>query len=375
MFLLNRLVILLVTIVRVRLPHPRSGDSRGQGTFLALSADKQTCNYDIECSNHHPSLSTLRPKGMSRSKKKWWPIYTNLPVDVRVTLTHPMSGDSQGQETFSEPSADKQTRNYDTECSNYHPSLSTLRPKELTRRKMKWRAIYTNLPVDVIVRLPHPWSGYSRGQETFTAPSADKQARNYDIECSNHHIHLSTVRSKGFSHSKMKWWAIYRNLPVDVTVKLPHPRSWDSQGQEKFLAPSANKQIRDYDIESSNTHPSLSTPRPKGLSRSKMKWWAIYRNFPVDVMVRIPHPWSGYRWGQETFLAPSPDKQTRNYDIECSNHHPSLSTLRPKGFNHSKMKWWAIYRNLPVDVILRLTHYMSADSQGQETFLSPSANK
>ena len=28
-----------------------------------------------------------------------------------------------------------------------------------------------------------------------------------------------------------------------------------------------------------------------------------------------------------TFLAPSADKQTRNYDTECSNYHPSLSTL------------------------------------------------
>ena len=31
----------------VRLPHPRSGDSQGQETLLAPSADKQTHNYDI----------------------------------------------------------------------------------------------------------------------------------------------------------------------------------------------------------------------------------------------------------------------------------------------------------------------------------------
>ena len=43
----------------VKLPHPRSGDSQGQETFLAPSADKQTRNYDTECLNHHPSLSTL----------------------------------------------------------------------------------------------------------------------------------------------------------------------------------------------------------------------------------------------------------------------------------------------------------------------------
>ena len=40
--------------------------------------------------------------------------------------------------------------------------------------------IYTNLPVNAIVRLPHPQSGDSQGQETFLAPSADKQTRNYD---------------------------------------------------------------------------------------------------------------------------------------------------------------------------------------------------
>ena len=29
-----------------RLPHPRSGDSQGQETFLVPSANKQTCNYE-----------------------------------------------------------------------------------------------------------------------------------------------------------------------------------------------------------------------------------------------------------------------------------------------------------------------------------------
>ena len=40
-------------------------------------------------------------------------IYTNLAVDVKVRLPHPRSGVSQSQETFLEPSADKETRNYD----------------------------------------------------------------------------------------------------------------------------------------------------------------------------------------------------------------------------------------------------------------------
>ena len=65
--------------------------------------------------------------------------------------------------------------------------------------------IYTTLPVKTIVRLPHPQSGDSQGQETLLAPSADKQTCNYDIECSNHHLSLSTLRSKGLSCSKMKW--------------------------------------------------------------------------------------------------------------------------------------------------------------------------
>ena len=42
--------------------------------------------------------------------------------------------------------------------------------------------IYTNLPVNVIVRLPHPWSGDMQGQEMFLVLSADKhkQTHNYD---------------------------------------------------------------------------------------------------------------------------------------------------------------------------------------------------
>ena len=134
---------------------------------------------------------------------------------------------------------------------------------------------------------------------------------------------------------------------MNTIVRLPHPRSRDSQGQETFLAPFADKETRNYDAECSSHHPSPSTLRPKGLSCSKMKWWAIYTKWPENAIVRLPYPRSGYSQGQETFLAPSADKQTRNYDIECSNHHPSLSTLRPKGLSRSKMKWWAIYTNSP----------------------------
>ena len=69
----------------------------------------------------------------------------------------------------------------------------------------------------------------------------------------------------------------------------------------------------------------------------------IYANLPVNVIVRQPHPCSGHSQDKETFLAPSADIQTRNYDTECSNHHPSLSTLMSKELSRSKMKWLTIY--------------------------------
>ena len=50
-----------------------------------------------------------------------------------------------------------------------------------------------DLSVNVIVRLPHPQSRDSQGPEEFLAPSADKQTSNYDTECPNHHLPLSTV--------------------------------------------------------------------------------------------------------------------------------------------------------------------------------------
>ena len=193
--------------------------------------------------------------------------------------------------------------------------------------------------MNAIVRLTHLRSGYGEGQKTFLAPSADKKTRNYDTGCSKHRPFLSTLKSKGFSHSKMKWWAIYTNSPVNATVRLPHPPSRDIQSQEMFSAPSTDKQTRNYDIEWSKHHPSLSTLRSIGLNRSKMKWWAIYTNLPMNAIVRLPHPRSGYSQSHETLLVPSGDKQTRNYDKQCSNHHLLLSTLCSKGLSCSKMKY------------------------------------
>ena len=133
---------------------------------------------------------------------KWCAIYTDLPISDIVTLTHSWSGDNQGQVTVLAPSADKETCNYDTECSNHHPSISTLTSTGLSHSKIKSSAIYTNLPLSDIIRLPHPPSGDSQGQEMFLAPSADKETCNYDTECSSHLLSLSTLRSKGLSHRR-----------------------------------------------------------------------------------------------------------------------------------------------------------------------------
>ena len=50
----------------------------------------------------------------------------------------------------------------------------------------------------------------------------------------------------------------------------------------------------------------------------------VHTNIPVNVIVRIAHPRSGHRQGQETILAPSADNQSHNYDTERSKP-PSFS--------------------------------------------------
>ena len=56
------------------------------------------------------------------------------------------------------------------------------------------------------------------------------------------------------------------NIPRNTTVRLPHPRREDSQDQETFLAPSADKQISNYNTDSSDH---------LGLSHSRIWWWYI----------------------------------------------------------------------------------------------------
>ena len=52
----------------------------------------------------------------------------------------------------------------------------------------------------------------------------------------------------------------------------------------------------------------------------------LHPGLPKDAIVRLSHSRSGDRQDQETFLAPSEEKQIRNYDIEFSNHYPSHSS-------------------------------------------------
>ena len=137
-----------------------------------------------------------------------------------------------------------------------------------------------------------------------------------------------------------------------------HPQSRDGQSQEMLLTPSADKKTRNHYTECSNDHPFQSTLRWKRLSCSKMECWAIYANLPVNLIVRLPHPQSGDIHGQETFLAPSADKQTLNHDTECSNDHPSLSTLSLNGMSRSKMKWRVIYTNIYVYMYIYIYIYI-----------------
>ena len=131
------------------------------------------------------------------------------------------------------------------------------------------RQIYIQLPVNVVVRR-NSWNWNSQGQETFLSSSTDKQTRNYDTECSNDWLSLSTLRSKGLSRSKMKWWAIHANLQVNVIDYL-------ILGAEiarvfSTLDWQANPQLWHRIF---NHHPSQLILRSKELILRQLKWWAI----------------------------------------------------------------------------------------------------
>lgn len=51
----------------------------------------------------------------------------------------------------------------------------------------------------------------------------------------------------------------------------------------------------------------------------------IYPNLPRIATVRLHHPQSRNKQSQETFLTPSADKYTWNFDTEWSSHFPYQS--------------------------------------------------
>ena len=77
-----------------------------------IPATMAQCSQISIPANHHKSL------GMDHSKIKWSSTFSNLPGYVILTLFHPQSMHNQTSETFLAISADKEIRNYDSECSN-----------------------------------------------------------------------------------------------------------------------------------------------------------------------------------------------------------------------------------------------------------------
>ena len=59
-----------------------------------------------------------------------------------------------------------------------------------------------------------------------------------------------------------------------------------------------------------------------------IKNMVLFANLLKNTLVCLTHPQSVERQGQETLLAPSADKQTCNYFMECSHHHSFLISKR-----------------------------------------------
>ena len=71
------------------------------------------------------------------------------------------------------------------------------------------KRIYTNLPVNTIVRLPHPRSGDSQGQETFLAPSGDNQTLNYNTK-------WKTLEDTEGGHCSGRHWRVFSEDTVSI---------------------------------------------------------------------------------------------------------------------------------------------------------------
>ena len=79
------------------------------------------------------------------------------------------------------------------------------------------------------------------------------------------HTHINKHTHK-YTHTHTYIYIyMHTNSPVNAIVRLPRPRSGDSQGQETFLAPYADKQTHNHDTRVL-IPPSLSiNPKVKGI--------------------------------------------------------------------------------------------------------------
>ena len=68
-------------------------------------------------------------------------------------------------------------------------------------------------------------------RKSFQCPPADKQACNYDTQCSNQHPSLPPKDTWIEPQQDKVVNYIYENLPRHTIVRLPQPRSRDSQGK------------------------------------------------------------------------------------------------------------------------------------------------
>ena len=91
----------------------------------------------------------------------------------------------------------------------------------------------------------------------------------------------------------------------------------------------------------------------------------IYVNVPRNAIVRLHRPRSRDKRGHKTFLAPSVDKKTRNYDTECSSHHPDQSPNLID--NQTLYDYQILHHNLCFNLFLL---HNSFDNQGNEIIFS-----
>ena len=167
-------------------------------------------------------------------------------VNTRVSLPRPRSRYSQDQELFLVPSADKQTGNYDTRLLKPPPlPIST---------KVKGIEAQQDGTVSHIYKFTNKCHSQttpcqrrdSHGQETYLAPSADKQTCNSVKRVLKPPFFPINTNVKGIEVQQDGMVRHIYKFTSKCHSQTTPSHSLDSQGQEVFLAPSADKQICNY---------------------------------------------------------------------------------------------------------------------------------